>query len=97
MALSRLEDGPQRKALRADLFTYCMLDVRVVDGDTLAAQIDAAEEIIIVTSKVDKYDRYLADVYRRQRTGGEMFLNNALLENRHAVRMDPSSQKNWIP
>ncbi|MBI4623344.1 MAG: thermonuclease family protein [Verrucomicrobia bacterium] len=46
---------------------------------------------------MDKYDRYLADVYLRQRTGGEIFLNNALLENGHAERMDPSSQENWIP
>lgn len=61
------------------------------------AQIDAAEEIVIVTSKVDKYDRYLAGVYLRQRNGGEIFLNNALLESGHAVRMNPSAQENWIP
>ena len=122
-------------ATKADLFTYRALDIRVVDGDTLAAQvdlppdnetdkklrlrglncpemstsagkaakrfveaqIDAAEEIIIVTSKVDKYDRYVADVHLRPRAGGEIFLNNALLENGHAERMDPSAQKDWIP
>jgi endonuclease YncB( thermonuclease family) len=127
--------APISDATAADLFTYRALDVRVVDGDTLAVQvdlppdnetdkklrlrgldcpemntsagkaakrfvqeqIDAAEEIIIVTSKVDKYDRYLADVYLRQRSGGEIFLNNALLENGHAVRMNPSAQENWIP
>jgi endonuclease YncB( thermonuclease family) len=61
------------------------------------ALIDAAEEIIVVTSKVDKYDRYLADVYLRQRNGGKISLNNPLLENGHAVRMNPSAQENWIP
>jgi len=40
--------------------------------------------VTICTTKPDKYDRYLADVFLT--TGdGELFLNNALLENGHAV------------
>ena len=56
-----------------------------------------AEEITVATSKVDKYDRYLADVYLRLRSGKEVFLNNALLENGHAVRMDGADQDDWNP
>jgi endonuclease YncB( thermonuclease family) len=56
-----------------------------------------AEEITVVTSKVDKYDRYLADVYLRLRSGEEVYLNNALLAAGHAVRMDASSQGDWTP
>ena len=53
--------------------------------------IAAAEGFTIVTSKVDKYDRYLADVHLRPRTGVEIFLNNVLLEHGHAVPKDPST------
>ena len=88
-------------ATKADLFTYRTLDVRVVDGDTLAVTvdlppcneidkklrlrgincpemdtpagkaakrfvqslIDQAKSVLITTTKPDKYDRYLADVF----------------------------------
>ena len=63
---------------------------RFVDG-----LVAAGDEVIISTTKPDKYDRYLADVFIRQMRGdgaealGEAtFLNNALLENDHAVRYD---------
>ena len=55
--------------------------------------------IVINTSKPDKYDRYLADVFLVGAAGqsseasakeGEIYLNNALLENGHAVRKDAS-------
>jgi endonuclease YncB( thermonuclease family) len=63
------------------------------------------DEVILSTTKPDKYDRSLADVFvrgkaeklraeaseLRDRTaanGGEVFLNNALLENGHAVRYE---------
>lgn len=50
-----------------------------------------ASAVTICTTKPDKYDRYLADVFLEMK-GGEsgdagdaVFLNNALLENGHAV------------
>ncbi len=53
--------------------------------------------IVISTSKPDKYDRYLADVFLQPASGPrgqlpaaeEVFLNNALLANGYAVRKDP--------
>ena len=59
--------------------------------------VHAGDEVVISTTKPDKYDRYLADVFVRQSDEGqvtsdemkpELFLNNALLENGHAVRYD---------
>jgi endonuclease YncB( thermonuclease family) len=65
--------------------------------------IAAAESILLTTTKPDKYDRYLADVFvtrlrvedasARQATQQgteEIFLNNALLESGHAERMNPA-------
>ncbi len=43
-----------------------------------------ATAVTICTTKPDKYDRYLADVFLST-DAGEVFLNNALLENGHAV------------
>ena len=120
-------------ATKADLFTYQTLDVRVIDGDTLAVTIDLAphdeadkklrlrgincpemdtpegkaakrfvqnlidqaKAVIITTTKPDKYDRYLADVFLVLNSGEEIYLNNLLLENGHAVRMDGSAPKEW--
>lgn len=59
---------------------------RFVEG-LIATTVD----ITIVMSKVDKYDRYLADVYLRRKSGEELFLNQALLDHGHAVSMDPST------
>ncbi len=50
--------------------------------DALVAKTTA---IVISTSKPDKYDRYLADVFLIGAEGEELFLNNALLEAGHAV------------
>ncbi len=58
------------------------------------------DEVVLSTTKPDKYDRSLADVFVRAKSGGEsrepgvkptgdfVFLNNALLENGHAERYD---------
>jgi endonuclease YncB( thermonuclease family) len=54
------------------------------------------DEVILSTTKPDKYDRSLADVFVRARNQAkngeseneEIFLNNALLQNGHAVRYD---------
>lgn len=56
-----------------------------------------AESVTITTSKVDKYDRYLADVHVRRSSGEEVFLNNALLENGHAVPMGAEEMTDWVP
>ena len=85
---------------------------RFVDG-----LIAAGDEVIVSTSKPDKYDRYLADVFIRQlrvesselsdrgsakasqpsalnsQPAAELFLNNALLENGHAVRYDGGAKE----
>ena len=60
--------------------------------------------VVINTSKPDKYDRYLADVFlttEAAATGsgqaGEIFLNNHLLENGQAVRKDEWEFGDWEP
>lgn len=58
--------------------------------------VDAAE-VTIATSKVDKYDRYLADVHVRREDGAEVFLNNALLLGGHAVAMGVEEMEEWVP
>lgn len=65
---------------------------RVVD--VLLAETTAAT---IVTSKVDKYDRYLADVHLRLASGEDCFLNNHLLAQGHAVRQGTGAQDDWVP
>ncbi|MBP6506319.1 MAG: thermonuclease family protein [Opitutaceae bacterium] len=44
-----------------------------------------AESVTICTTKPDKYDRYLADVFLTLGDSREVFLNNELLANGHAV------------
>lgn len=43
--------------------------------------------LFVKTSKSDKYDRYLADVFITDKNGEEQYLNNLLLEQGHAVRV----------
>ena len=59
-----------------------------------AAFLDRAPAVIICTTKPDKYDRYLADVFV-ERDGEQRFLNNALLENGHAVRKASWEFRDW--
>ncbi len=54
-----------------------------------------ASTVTIVTSKPDKYDRYLADVFVPNGGGEFTFLNNELLKNGHAVRKDDWSLTDW--
>lgn len=44
--------------------------------------------VLIKTSKSDKYDRYLADVFITDKTGDVQYLNNELLEKGLAVRVN---------
>ncbi len=77
---------------------------RFVDG-----LLPAGTAIIISTTKPDKYDRYLADVFvggpeklraessesKAGRQDEEIFMNNALLENGHAERKDAWEFGDW--
>lgn len=58
------------------------------------ALVASATEVIVATTKPDKYDRYLADVFVAT-PSGEVFLNNALLEHGHAIRKDAWEFRDW--
>ncbi|MBI5382231.1 MAG: thermonuclease family protein [Opitutae bacterium] len=64
------------------------------------------DEVIVCTTKPDKYDRYLADVFIGEAAGskpkadsmapaaaGTVFLNNALLSAGHAIRYDGGAKE----
>jgi len=46
-----------------------------------------SSEVLIKTSKSDKYDRYLADIFITDKTGDVHYLNNELLKKGLAVRV----------
>ncbi|MDA1275774.1 MAG: thermonuclease family protein [Verrucomicrobia bacterium] len=54
-----------------------------------------AKSVQICTTKPDKYDRCLADVYIETSGGSEVFVNNALLERNLAVRKDAWEFRDW--
>lgn len=54
-----------------------------------------AKSVVVATTKPDKYDRYLADVFVVAEAGEEIFLNNALLAQGHAVRKDSYAPLDW--
>lgn len=56
-----------------------------------------AGDVMLTTSKVDKYDRYLADVHLTTRSGETLFLNNALLREGHATPMGAEAMEEWTP
>jgi endonuclease YncB( thermonuclease family) len=122
----------EEDATKADLFTYHVEILKVVDGDTLwvrvflrpdqwvkqklrlrdldCPEMDTPEgkaakrfveallvnaaSVTICTTKPDKYDRYLADVFLTT-TEGEVYLNNALLAHGHAVRKGSYTREDW--
>ena len=47
-----------------------------------------ASLIVLRSSRVDKYDRYLVDVFIAAKEGDDVFLNNLLLQEGHAQRMN---------
>ncbi|MCW5548181.1 MAG: thermonuclease family protein [Opitutaceae bacterium] len=65
--------------------------------DRTGELVTAATDIIVTTAKVDKYDRYLADVHLLQPNGEWLFLNNALLREGHAVPMGNEAMDEWVP
>lgn len=58
------------------------------------ARLAKAGAVTICTTKPDKYDRYLADVYLAS-SAGEVYLNNALLREGHAVNKGDYSPADW--
>jgi endonuclease YncB( thermonuclease family) len=52
------------------------------------AQFKLASRIVVTTTKPDKWDRYLSDIFLRQPGGADIFLNNLLLQCGHAIRKE---------
>lgn len=124
-----------KDATKADLFTYEVELLKVVDADTFWVKIflrpdewvkqklrlrdldapeiatpegkaakrfveslvAAATGVTVCTTKPDKYDRYLADVYLGAKAGEPVFLNNALLAAGHAVPKKAWQFGDWEP
>ena len=57
--------------------------------------VNRAASVTITTTKPDKWDRYLSDIFLRQEDGEELFLNNLLLANGHARRYDKITLTDW--
>ena len=57
--------------------------------------VDQAKLVLLTTTKPNGSDPLLADVFLEMNSGEIIFLNNLLLENGHAVRMDSSTPKEW--
>ena len=104
--VERVIDGDTLKVrldLGFDIFTRHTLRLRAIDCpemDTKAGQeakafvqsyIKEAQRIIVRSSRADKYDRYLADIFiptgNEPNADTDIFLNNLLLEQGQAVRM----------
>ena len=58
--------------------------------------IQPVQAITITTTKPDKYDRYLSDIFLTQASGKEIFLNGALFENGHAAPKDSYALRDWL-
>ena len=58
------------------------------------AQVAQATAVVVTTTKPDKWDRYLSDVYLTL-DGAEVFLNNRLLALGHARRYDEVTPADW--
>ncbi|MSR77459.1 MAG: DUF1016 family protein [Candidatus Omnitrophica bacterium] len=55
----------------------------------------SVEITVKTTPHPDKWDRYLVDVFLKQKDGSEIFLNNLLLETGHARRVDTYRDSDW--
>jgi hypothetical protein len=100
--VERVIDGDTLK-VRLDLgfgmFSRHDLRLRGIDCPEMAAKagqeakvfaqsyIKEAQRIIARSSRSDKYDRYLADVFLPAEDGKDIYLNNLLLASGHAVRV----------
>ncbi|MBM3833735.1 MAG: hypothetical protein FJ403_10775 [Verrucomicrobia bacterium] len=54
-----------------------------------------AVSVTVTTTKPDKWDRYLSDIFVARENGEEVFLNNLLLEKGHARRTDKVAAADW--
>ena len=59
------------------------------------AQVARAARLVITTTKPDKWDRYLSDVWLTMADGTDVFLNNRLLEQGHARPYGRVSLEDW--
>jgi endonuclease YncB( thermonuclease family) len=94
--------------LRPDLWIKEKLRLRGLDCSELntpegkaakrfvEALVVRAQGVTITTTKPDKWDRYLSDVFLEM-ADGDLFLNNHLLANGHARRMDEYALTDWDP
>lgn len=60
------------------------------------AETARAKGVVITTTKPDKYDRYLSDVFLIREDGKEIFLNNLLLEKGFARLKHTFTDADWI-
>jgi endonuclease YncB( thermonuclease family) len=54
-----------------------------------------AEGVTVTTTKPDKFDRYLSDIFLRMKDGTELFLNNELLAAGHARLYNDPKPEDW--
>lgn len=54
-----------------------------------------AVKITVTTTKPDKFDRYLSDIFLLQKDGAWLFLNNELLKNGHARLYGDPQPEDW--
>lgn len=57
--------------------------------------VESAARVLITTTKPDKWDRYLSDVFLIRADGPEIYLNNHLLQNGHARVKTQWSLYDW--
>ena len=54
-----------------------------------------ATGVTVTTTKPDKFDRYLSDIFFRMKDGTELFLNNELLATGHARLYNDPKPEDW--
>ena len=78
-------DCAERGTARGDAATRCVQEL-----------VRRATRVVITTTKPDKWDRYLSDIFLTLDTGADdVFLNNRLLELGHAHRYDEVAPEDW--
>ena len=61
----------------------------------MTSVLSEAKAITITTTKPDKWDRYLSDIFLEVPGGEVIYLNNHLLANGHAIRYDRVKLEDW--
>ena len=95
LGLGRAEKAYEREMVRAKWEVGKLIQEHILLNKTRAGQeakrfvereLRKVSQVVITSTKSDKYDRYLADVFYTV-DGKERFLNNRLLERGLAVRV----------